>query len=164
MGSALLVVRKANGQVRVCIDPKYTINKALKRRPFPMTTLDEVLPRLAKAKVFSTADATSGYWHCQLDKESRPLTTFETPFGRYRFCRLAMGLSPSPEIFMAKMHETLVGLNGIACIADDILIFGCGETMEEASADHDRNLLSLLERCRERNLHLNKDKLQLRRE
>ncbi len=36
--------------------------------------------------------------------------------------------------------------------------------MEEASADHDRNLLSLLERCRERNLHLNKDKLQLRRE
>ena len=65
---------------------------------------------------------------------------------------------------MAKMHETLVGLNGIACIADDILIFGCGETMEEASADHDRNLLSLLERCRERNLHLNKDKLQLRRE
>ena len=99
-----------------------------------------------------------------MDKVSRPLTTFETPFGRYRWIRLYFGLSPSSEIFMAKMHETLVGLNGIACIAYDILIFGCGETMEEASADHDRNLLSLLERCRERNLHFNKDKLQLRRE
>ena len=41
------------------------------------------------------------------------------------------------------MHEILNGLKGVACIADDILTFGCGETKEEADADHDRNMIAL---------------------
>ena len=61
------------------------------------------------------------------------------------------------------MHETLNGLKGVACIADDILIFGCGETKDEADADHDRSMIALLDRCREKSLHLNKEMLQLRR-
>lgn len=160
--SALLVVRKANGKVRICLDPK-PLNKALKRSNYPMPTIDDVLPQLSKAKVFSTLDATSGFWHLKLDMESRALTTFETPFGRFRWVRVPYGLSPIPEIFMARMHETLAGLAGVACIADDMLVFGCGDTLEEAQQDHDRNLIALLERCRERNLHLNAEKLQLRR-
>ena len=64
---------------------------------------------------------------------------------------------------MARMHATLSGLPGIFVIADDILIVGSGNTEEEASIDHDRNLISLLERCRQRNLHLNAEKIQLRR-
>ena len=99
----------------------------------------------------------------KLDKESSALTTFETPFSRYRWLRLPFGTSPSPEIFQAKMNETLNGLKGVACIADDILIFGYGENKEEAHADHDRNMIALLDRCREKSLHLNKEKLQLRR-
>ena len=161
--SALLVVRKPNGKVRICIDPK-PLNKSLRRCNYMMGTIDDVLPRLAKAKVFSTLDVRNGFWNLRLDEESKALTTFETPFGRYRWCRLAFGLSPSPEIFQARMHATLEGLAGVACIADDILVYGCGETVEEAEKDHDRNLISLLERCRERNLHLNDDKIQLRRQ
>jgi len=57
----------------------------------------------------------------------------------------------------------LTGLRGVACIADDILVYGCGDTVDEATADHDRNLIALLDRCREKNLHLNDEKLQLRR-
>jgi len=61
-------------------------------------------------------------------------------------------------------HIGRVEWHSVHIIADDtgIFILGCGDTMEEASADHDRNLLPLLERCRERNLRLNKGKLQLR--
>ena len=44
--------------------------------------IDEVLPRLEKVKVLSTVDAISGFWHVKLDGESRPSTTFDTPFGR----------------------------------------------------------------------------------
>ena len=44
-------------------------------------------------------------------------------------------------------------------IADDILITGQGETEREADKDYDRNLKSLLDRCRERNIKLNKKKL-----
>ena len=68
-------------------------------------------------------------------------------------------MSPAPEIFQAKIQETLLGLPGVECIADDILIYGCGDTVEQAERDHDRNMLALLERCRERNLRLNDEKL-----
>ena len=161
--SALLVVHKPNGKLRICIDPKY-LNAALKRSVYVMPTIEDVLPQLSKAKVYSTVDATKGFNHLCLDEESAALTTFETPFGRYRWRRLCFGISPAPEIFQARMHQLLEGLKGVACIADDILVYGCGDTVDEATADHDNNMIALLERCRERDLHLNKDKLQVNRE
>ena len=44
------------------------------------------------AKVFSKLDAKNGYWSIRLDEASLKLTTFNTPFGRYRFLRLPFGL------------------------------------------------------------------------
>jgi len=32
-----------------------------------MPILDEILPELSQAKVFSTVDLRSGFWHCVLD-------------------------------------------------------------------------------------------------
>ena len=52
-------------------------------------------------------------------------------------------------------------LPGVAVIADDILVYGCGTTEEEYRQDHDANLKRLLERARDTNLKLNKCKLRL---
>ena len=57
-----------------------------------------------------------------------------------------------------KLDKSLAGLKGVFKIADDILITGQGETEREADVDHDRNLKSLLHRCRERNIKLNQKK------
>ena len=103
------------------------------------------------------------FWHLKLDDASSRLTTFETPFGRYRWLRLPFGISPAPEIFQARMHEALIGLKGIRCVADDILIAGMGETEAEAILDHNQNLCALMDRCRERGIKLNKQKLKLNR-
>jgi len=89
------------------------------------------------------------------------LTTFESPFGKYRWLRLPFGLIVSSEIFQRHLLEALKGLKGIAIIADDILVYGCGDNDESATADHDRNLFALFERCRERGIRLNKDKFKL---
>jgi hypothetical protein len=54
--SALLAVTKPNGQgVRICIDPT-PLNRALIRSTHYIPSLDDVLPRLADVKVFSTMD------------------------------------------------------------------------------------------------------------
>jgi len=121
--SALVVMNKPNGDLRICIDPNH-LNSVLKRSIYMMPTIDDVLPRLKNAKIFSTADAKNGFNHLSLDDESASLgpTTFEIPFGCYRWRRLCFGISPAPEIFQAKMHKVLEGLNGVACIADDFLI------------------------------------------
>ena len=47
-------------------------------------------------------------------------------------------------------------------LADDILIYGAGDTDERASADHDQNLVSLLQRAKENNMKFNLKKLKLR--
>ena len=57
-----------------------------------------------------------------------------------------------------KLDQNLEGLKGVFKIADDILTTGQGETEREADEDHDRNFKSLLDRCRERNVKLNKKK------
>ena len=80
----------------------------------------------------------------------------------YRYLRMPFGISPAPEYFQRKLDQNLWGLNGIYKIADDILITGHGASIDEAVKGHDANLLKLLDRCRERNLKLNREKLQLK--
>ena len=134
--SSVVVTTKKSGALRVCVDPR-PLNKALKRETYPMPILDEILPDLSQAKVFTTVDLRSGFWHCVLDDESSMLTTFNTPYGRYRWLRLPFGLSVSPEIFQKRVVQTLEGLDGVLNNADDILIYGVGDSPEQANADHD---------------------------
>ena len=53
------------------------------------------------------------------------------------------------------------GIDEVAVVADDILIFGKGDNMKEAQCQHYEALLWVLQRAREYNIKLNKDKLQL---
>ena len=71
------------------------------------------------------------------------------------------GVSPAPELFQRRLHEELSGLSGVACIADDMLVYGCGDTLEQAQKDHDRCLLALLDRCRQKRIRLNRDKMKI---
>ncbi|KAI8493812.1 hypothetical protein Bbelb_281590 [Branchiostoma belcheri] len=158
--SSMVVVKKP-GKMRICLDPK-DLNMALHRPKYQIPTLEEVLPRLAKAKVFSVLDAKDGFWQVKLDEESSYLTTFWTPFGRFRWLRMPFGISTAPEEYQRRQHKVLEGLQGVDVIADDILVFGCGDTDEEADRDHDVNLSRLLERARESNLKLNKRKMRLK--
>jgi len=69
------------------------------------------------------------------------------------------------SIYSESPHTTaLSGLKGIAIIADDILIYGSGDNDAEAMLDHNNNLRALLQRCRDKNIKLNKKKLQLNRD
>ena len=77
-----MVVKKP-GKLRLCLDPK-DLNKALKRPNYPMPTIEGILPELAKAQVFSVLDAKDGFWQVKLTEVSSDLTTFATPFGRFK--------------------------------------------------------------------------------
>ena len=159
--SNILVARKKSGDLRVCINPQ-ALNKALKRERYQLPVLEDLLPKLSKAKVFTTMDLKAGYWHVPLDSESSHLTTFSTPAGRYRFLRLPFGCNVSSEIFQKKLFEAIGDLPGVLCVADDIMLYGVGSTEIDALVDHDKKLLALLQRCQEIGIRLNKDKVSLR--
>ena len=159
--SSMVVVKKPSGDLRICIDPK-DLNSALQRARYPLPTIDDVLPKLTKARVFSVCDAKEAFWQVKLDEASSKLTCFWTPFGRYRWLRMPYGIGPASEEFQRRLHEAMEGLDGTAIIADDVLVYGSGDTDEEASEDHDRNLRKFLDRARMTNLKLNPNKMRLR--
>lgn len=51
----------------------------------PHKNLRGYIPNLTGARYFSKLDARSGYWAIKLTEKSSHLTSFNTPFGRYRF-------------------------------------------------------------------------------
>ena len=141
-----------------CIDSR-PLNTALKRSEYPIPTVDNLLTEIGNAEEFTLADIKCAFWHvyCTL------LTTFNTPLGRTKWNRMPFGINVAPEEFQKRFDENLEGLEGVKAIADDILIWGDGDTTEEATANHDKRQLALLERRQQKNIKLNKEKFQLRK-
>ena len=59
--NSMVVIRKPNGKLRICIDPR-DLNKVVKREHYPMRTIEEIATRMPNAKFFTVLDASSGYW------------------------------------------------------------------------------------------------------
>ena len=161
--SSMVVITKKDSKLRICLDPK-DLNRAIRRENYQLPTIEDIATRLHGAKVFTVLDVRHGFWHVRLDDRSSYLTTFHTPFGRYRFKRMPFGISSAPEVFQKKMHELIEGLQGIEVVADDFVVVGYGNTVDEANVDHDKRLHSFLQRCEERGVKLNVDKFKLRQE
>ena len=154
VNSFVIVEKPKTKSLRICLDPK-ALNDAIRRPHYPMRTFDEVLSELSEAAYFSVLDATSGYWSLKLEDKSSYLTTFNTPFGRYRYLRIPFGLNCSQDVFQRKIDETFEGMAGVTAIVDDILVFG------KTRAEHDQNLRKVLTRAHERGFKLNADKLKI---
>lgn len=159
--SNIVSVSRKKKKLRVCLDP-CELNAVIKRSNYVMPTIEEILPDLANAKVFSVLDAKDGFWQVKLSEKSSYMTTFWTPWGRYRWLRMPFGLTSAPEEYQQRQHEILEGLNGVHDVADDVLITGSGENMEAASKDHEKNLREFFERARKVNLKINPAKMKLR--
>ena len=153
--SSLVYSRKANGKIRICLDPK-DLNLAIKRPHYATRTLDEVTHHLGGARVFSKLDARSGYWSVHLDQPSSLLTTFNNPFGRYRFLRLPFGLNLSQDVFQERMDHILEYCPGTIGIADDVGVFGKDEQQ------HDENLRHLMKTTSQHGLVFNESKCSIK--
>jgi len=150
--SPMHVVLKPDKSVRITIDPK-DLNKALIREYHPINTVEEVAQRCPGARFFTVLDANQGYYQIVLDDESRNYTAFNTPFGRYRFLRLPMGISSAPEIF-ARVFGDIFADVGVELIMDDLLV------AEETLEDHDKVLRETLQKARDNRVTFSAKKLQ----
>ena len=96
--SQIVVAMKKSGSLRICIDPK-PLNAALKRERYQIPVIDDLLPDVTDACVFTKVDLSSAFWHLKLDEESSVLTAFATPYGCFRWLCLPFGLNVSSVIF-----------------------------------------------------------------
>lgn len=117
---------KPSGEVRICID-MCQANKAIIRERYPIPTVQEMLAEIngARSRVFSKLDLKQGFFQCELDPDSRDITTFVSHLGLYRMKRLSMGVSSAPECFQYTIQKVLNGLAGVLNnMVDDIIVFG----------------------------------------
>ena len=108
----MVVITKKNGTLQVCLDPKDLNNVSIT----PFLPLKKSRLHGAKLfKLFTSLDVQSGFWHTALDEPSSFLTTFYTPFGRFRW-RMPFGICSGPEIFQRRMRKLIKGLKGIEVV------------------------------------------------
>ena len=76
------------------------------------------------AKIFTTLDLHSGYYHIALDNEAKAKTAFITPFGKYKFNAVPFGLAQVPAYFQQLISIVLHDCNNfVMAYLDDIIIF-----------------------------------------
>ena len=60
---------------------------------------------------------------------------------------LPFGINSTPEEFQIRLMNALEKLDGIGPIANDLLVYGCGDTCKVAEVEHDENQIALMERA-----------------
>ena len=135
-----------------------SLNRQLKRKPYPMPKIREMLLNIEGLKYTSSIDLNMGYYHIRLSEQDSNLCTIILKWGKYRYKRLPMGVSNSPEIFQEKMNEMFRGLGFIQAYINYLLIITKGdwsyhlEKMERTLHKLEDNGL----KCNIKNHHLDK--------
>ena len=131
---------KENGDVRLITDFS-KLSKHIKRPVHPFPTSMDCIQRIKhNHKWFATIDARQSFFQIELDEESRDLTTFLTPDGRYRYARIPMGMSPSSDIWCLASDLALENIENTSKLVDDVLL----------SAETEAELLALLDKVLKR--------------
>lgn len=75
------------------------VNNSLQDDRFELGNIEDIIDSLAGAKYFTHLDLSQGYYQCEIDPKSRPITAFSTATGQFQMTRLPMGLKISPSTF-----------------------------------------------------------------
>lgn len=122
--SPIVLVRKADGSLRLCVDYR-KLNSKTNRDAFPLPRIDESLDALGGAQVFSTIDLVSGYHQVAVHEKDRHKTAFTTPFGLYEYHRMPFGLCNAPATFQRLMQAVMSDFvfQIVLIYLDDLLVY-----------------------------------------
>lgn len=153
--SPIVVVRKKNGSIRICIDYR-TLNSRTIPDQYTIPRIDDALDCLSGSKWFSVLDLRSGYYQIAMTDEDKEKTAFICPLGFYQFERMPQGITGAPATFQRLMEKAVGDMHLLQVIVylDDIIVFG--RTLEE----HEQRLLKVLDRLEEFGLKVSRDKCQ----
>ena len=149
----MVIVSKKDGRPRRTVDYQQ-LNKQCMREPnhgeSPFHTV-RCIPENTWMCVF---DAVDGYHSVELDEESSKLTTFITPWGRFRYLRFPQGHCSAGDAFNGRVQEILSKIPRLVRIVDDMCIYD--QTIEQAFW----HTWDLLTTCAENGIVINESKFQ----
>ncbi|KAG8480865.1 hypothetical protein CXB51_025483 [Gossypium anomalum] len=134
MGSTVLLVKKKDGTMRMCIDYRQ-LNKLMIKNKYPLPRIDDLFDQLKGASVFSKIDLRSGYHQLRVKEADIHKTAFRTRYGHY-------DVYGSDESCVSTISGLVRGR-----LFDDILVYS------ETEAKHDEHLRTVLQVLREKELY-----------
>ena len=121
---------------------------------YPLPKPDELFATLAKGRIFSKLDLSQAYLLFLLGDASIPYVAINIHQGLYTFTRLPFGVASAPAIIQKLMDKVLLGLEGVLCYIDDILVCGVDE------ANHFQFLEEVFARLERHGFRLKQEKCQ----
>lgn len=154
--SPIVPVLKNDGAVRLCADYSQTLNKQLHIDKYPLPTVNELFTKLHGGVQFTKLDMSSAYTQFEIIDDNN-ITCINTHRGLFKYNRLIFGLSSAPAVFQ-KAIDSILNMEGVLCFLDDVLITG------KNRGEHMYRLKKVLQRLKEANLTLKKNKCEFFRD
>jgi hypothetical protein len=147
-GSPTFFQPKKDGRIRVLTDFRY-LNSQLHRRIYPLPRIQDILSKRKGYKYFTKIDISMQYYTFELDEESSWLCVTVTPFGKFRYTRLPMGVHMSPDIAQDIMEEIFQDMAEVDVYIDDIGIWS------DDWETHQKSIAKVLARLEEEGFTVN---------
>ena len=119
-----MIVRKKNGEIRLCIDFR-NLNKCSKKDNYPLPKMEYLLQRVSGASVMSFLDGFSGYNQVSMHPDDQEKTKFTTPWGIFMYAKIPFGLMNAGDTFQRAMDLAFVGLKDkfVLIYLDDLTVY-----------------------------------------
>lgn len=157
--SPVLLVKKASGQNRLCLDSRQ-LNKVTKKDSYPLPRISVILDSLRNARYLSTIDLRSAFWQIPLEESSKEKTAFGiSGKGLFQFKVMPFGLSNASQTqqrFMDRLFPPEYE-GKIFTYLDDIVI--CNSSFDE----HLSSLKWVIDQLKMAGLTVNTDKCEFAR-
>ncbi|XP_076058554.1 uncharacterized protein LOC143035571 [Oratosquilla oratoria] len=125
----MVVVAKKSGKPRRTVDFQ-KLNACCLRETHHTPAPFDMASGVPAHSYKTVADAHWGFHQVELDEESRRLTTFITPWGRYQYCRTPMGHCAAGDAYTKRFDDAIIDLPRKYKCVDDTLLYDAG--IEEA--------------------------------
>ena len=143
------IIPQKNGTVRFISDFR-ELNKRIKRKPFPISLIQDLLLKLEGFKYVSSSGLNMGYRHIKICPFLSKLFTIVLPWEKYEYQKLPMGLCNTPDIVQEKINELFHGLDYVKTYIDDLLLIS-----KKSLEDHIKKLDELLSKSKSAGFKVN---------
>ncbi|XP_074336976.1 uncharacterized protein LOC141674152 [Apium graveolens] len=153
----IVMVKKANGKWRMCID--YTdLNNACPKDPYPLPNIDQLIDATSGHVMLSFMDAYSGYNQIKMDPKNILKTAFITHRAVYAYVMLPFRLTNAGTTYqraMNKIFKDQIGRNQESYVKDMI-------AKSTSIPGHIGDLRECFDNLRKYSLRLNPEKIAIK--
>lgn len=120
--SPLVVVHKSDDSLRICIDPKRTLNPCLVDDFYPIPCVEDLFVEIGGHELYSVIDLTGAFQQLKLSDKSSELVTINTHVGLFQFLRLPFGIKVASAAFQRVIDQILKQFPWAKAYIDDIIV------------------------------------------